>query len=92
MCSLQSTGVRLQRADIGKYSYVNITTVVLCCVLQLLVTANIGPSSLMLSSLMMADTFLQTSVLSMAKWCHFPEDGILHRHCRENLKCYECVE
>jgi hypothetical protein len=30
----------------------------------------------------------ETSVHTRLKWRHIPEDGILHSHCRENLKSY----
>jgi hypothetical protein len=47
---------------------------------QLLVTADIAPSSPISSS--------ETSVLTRATWRHILEDGILHSHRRENLKSY----
>jgi hypothetical protein len=31
----------------------------------------------------------ETSVLTRGAWCNIPEDGILHSHCRKNLKSYE---
>jgi hypothetical protein len=30
----------------------------------------------------------ETSVHTRSTWRHIPEDGILHSHCRENLKSY----
>jgi hypothetical protein len=57
-------------------------------VLQLLVTADI-PSSLDLFTLMMEMIrSSKMSSLARATQCHMPEDGILHSHCRENLKYY----
>jgi hypothetical protein len=58
-------------------------------VLQLLVTANVAPSSLILVTLMMeAIRSSDTSVLTGATLCHTPEDDILHSNLRENLKSY----
>jgi hypothetical protein len=58
-------------------------------VLQLLVTANVVPSSpndVILNMEPIRST--ETSVLTRTKKCHIPEDGILHSHRRENLKSY----
>jgi hypothetical protein len=58
--------------------------------LQLLFTANVDPSSLILFALVMVVAILpsETTVLTRAIWRQIPVDGILHRHRRENLKSY----
>jgi hypothetical protein len=33
----------------------------------------------------------ETSILTRATRRYFPEDAILHSHCRENLKSYEAM-
>jgi hypothetical protein len=58
-------------------------------VLQLLVTANVAPSSLIIFTLMMeAIGFSETQVLARAIWRNIPEYVILHCHRREDLKSY----
>jgi hypothetical protein len=58
-------------------------------VLQLLDIANVCRSSLILSALMKAAICCsETLVVTGAVRRHFPEDGILHRHRRKNLKSY----
>jgi hypothetical protein len=59
------------------------------CVLHLLVTAKVVPSSLILFALMKkAIRFSETSDLTRAAHLNIPEYGILHSHRRENLKSY----
>jgi hypothetical protein len=53
---------------------------------NVLVTANVVPSSRILVTLMMEA--LSSSVLTRATWRKIPEDAILHSHRRENLSSY----
>jgi hypothetical protein len=61
-------------------------------VLQLLVTANVVPSSPILVTVMMESIrSFETSVLTRATRRHIPRGGILHSRNRENLKSYTAL-
>jgi hypothetical protein len=58
-------------------------------VLQLLVTAYVVPSSLILSTQMMEMIQpSETPVLAIAMWPYIPESGIHHSHYRDNTVGY----
>jgi hypothetical protein len=63
--------------------------VFLCSMNRLLVTANIPSSPTLVTLMMEALSFSETSVLTRATWHNVPEESILHSHYRENLKSEE---
>jgi hypothetical protein len=61
-------------------------------VLQLLVTANVPSSPILVTLLMEALSSSETAVLTRAIRRNIPEDGILRSHLRENRKSYLLIE
>jgi hypothetical protein len=74
--------------SVGRISELG-TSAVTSNVNQLLVTANIVPSSLILLTLTKeAIRSSETSVITRVTRRHIPDDGILQSYRRENLKSY----
>jgi hypothetical protein len=79
----------LVRTDVSEERIASIIRVFLRGVLQLLVIANIVPSSLILSTMLMEELrSTETSVLTRTTRRHIPKHCILHSHRREKLKSY----
>jgi hypothetical protein len=57
-------------------------------VLQLVATVKVGPSSLIVFTLMEAIRFSESSVLTKGTRRNIKEDGILHSQRHKNLKSY----
>jgi hypothetical protein len=55
---------------------------------EILVTANVPSSPIFVTLMMEAISSFEMSVLTRATQRNIPEDGVLHSHCRENLKSY----
>jgi hypothetical protein len=62
-----------------------------CSMHRLLVTGNIPSSPILVTLLMEAQSSSETLVLTRATQHNFPEDGILHSQCCENITFYIIV-
>jgi hypothetical protein len=54
---------------------------------QLLVTANVPSSPILVALMVEVLASSKTLALTRTRWHNIPEDGIIHSHYRENVKC-----
>jgi hypothetical protein len=68
------------------------TLVILRSTIPLLVTSNVDPCSLIVSTLVMLAIYsFETLAITRDTGCNIPVDGILHGHCCENPKSYNIL-
>jgi hypothetical protein len=83
----------IQEEEVGKVgrkteNFIAFIVIVIITLLWLLVAANVPISPILVTLVMEAIRFSETSFLTRPTRRNIPEDGILHSHCRENLKPY----
>jgi hypothetical protein len=69
-------------------SIIKVTIIFLRSVLRLLVTAKVPSSPILVTLMMEAILSSERSFLTRIRRRNIPADGILHSHCREDVKSY----